>query len=253
MNTKLNSFLLAIIFASVIAVWSFSRDTKVINQAASATSALDHSRPAIESGALRHDAAPQDANTDTPEAELVMGIPVRKDRNCSVQRHYMDLGNGTVTEAYSCVPQQAAIDDYEQYSDEQLRVLSYSDAKAASTLGKRLVEVNLAESRALLLRAVALQPSNSDPVMWLVAQAHSLRGDSPAAQRARANTYVLTRTAQALGRSAPVDWITEDLQVAGFGDKQVMRLDEHVKANLRRIREIQLEVFGESVVDEVLL
>lgn len=253
MNMKLNLLLLAIIIASVIAVWSFSRDTEAMNSSPPAALALDHASPAIKSGSPPPASPPQAVGTDIPETELVMGVEVRKDRNCSVQRHYVDLGNGTVTEAYSCVPPQTVVDDYEQYSDEQLRVLSYSDARAASVLGKRLVEVDLAESHALLLRAVALQPANLDPVMWLAAQAHSRRGNSPAAQSARANTYVLTRTAQALGGIAPVDWIIEDLQTAGFGAEQIAQLDEHVKANLRRVREIQLEVLGESVVDEVLL
>ncbi len=121
-----------------------------------------------------------------PETEIVMGIEVRKDRECAVQRHYVDLGNGTVTDAYSCVPNESVSHDYDRYSDEELRVLSYSDARAASILGKRLVEVDLAESRRLLLRAVALKPANLDPVMWLAAQAYSLRGRDPASQNARA-------------------------------------------------------------------
>ena len=190
---------------------------------------------------------------ERPGTEVVMGIKVRKDRACSVQRHYVDLGNGTVTDAYSCVPHEAIADDYERYSDDELRVLSYSDARAASVLGKRLVEVDLDESRRLLLRAVALKPANLDPVMWLAAQAYSLRGSSPAAQNARANTYVLTRTAQAMGSGASVDWVLEDLERAGFDEADIAGLEERVRENLRRIREIQLEVYGETLVDEVLL
>ena len=89
--------------------------------------------------------------------------------------------------------------------------------------------------------------------MWLAAQAHSLRGTSAAAQRARANTYVLTRTAQALGSDASIGWILADLQLAGFSLDDVRRLDEKVRANLRRIRDVQLEVYGETTIDEVQL
>ena len=184
---------------------------------------------------------------------MVLGLEVRKDRNCVVERHYVDLGNGAVTEAYRCVPVLPLTDDYDHYDNEQLRVLAYSDAKAASVLGKRLVEVDPRRAEALLLRAVALQPGNLDPVMWLAAQAHSLRGTSVEAQKARAYTYVLTRTAQELGSAADIGWVLEDLQRAGFGPDDVARLDRQVRANLRRIRDIQLEVFGEATVDEVQL
>ncbi len=194
----------------------------------------------------------QDA-AESVETELVMGIAVRKDRDCIVQRHYLDLGNGTVTDAYSCVPLSADYDDYDHYSNEQLRVLSYGDARAASVLGKRLVETDPARSEALLLRAVALEPGNLDPVMWLSAQAHSLRGDSKAADRARANTYVLTRTAQALGSDATIEWILADLEAAGFDAADVRQLEHRVREKLQHIRTVQLEVFGESTISEVSL
>ena len=190
---------------------------------------------------------------DSVETEMVMGIAVRKDRNCIVQRHYVDLGNGTVTDAYSCVPLSADYDDYDHYSDEQLTVLSYGDARAASVLGKRLVETDPARSEALLLRAVALEPGNLDPVMWLSAQAHSLRGDSKTADKARANTYVLTRTAQALGSDATIEWILADLEAAGFDAADVLQLEQRVREKLQQIRAVQLEVFGESTISEVSL
>lgn len=248
MNTKMILLLLTIIAACLVAVRSFSPDAQTQEQPATSgppVAARESSPPVT--------VTPDASAADATETETVMGIEVRKDRNCTVERHYVDLGNGTVTEAYSCVPIQTAVDDYESYSDEELRVLSYSDAKAASLLGKRLVEVDLAASRALLLRAVALQPANLDPVTWLAAQAYSLRGDSPAANEARANTYVLVQTAKAMGSPASVEWIFTDLEEAGFGATDFARLDEQVRKDLRRIREIQLEVFGDSVVDEVLL
>lgn len=251
MNTKLILLLLTIIAACVIAVRSFSPDTQT--EAQPPSSILPVVAKASSHQVAAHPSEPAAETAEAAETEIVMGIEVRRDRNCTVERHYVDLGNGTVTEAYSCVPTQIVADDYESYSDEELRVLSYSDANSASVLGKRLLEVDLAASRALLLRAVALQPANLDPVMWLAAQAYSLRGDTPAANEARANAYVLVQTAKAMGSPASVEWIFNDLEEAGFGATDFARLDEQVRKDLRRIREIQLEVFGESVVDEVLL
>ncbi len=256
MKTKLTILLIASVVASLVVMRSQNSSTAPTLKAppAEAPAAL----PAAVAARNRQEAgsvAEPDVLTETeePETEMVMGIEVRKDRACSVQRHYVDLGNGTVTDAYSCVPNEEVIDAYEHYSDEELRVLAYSDARAASVLGKRLVEVDLGESRRLLLRAVALKPANLDPVMWLAAQAYSLRGTSPAAQNARANTYVLTRTAQAMGSGADIEWVLADLERAGFSEPDLAELEVQVRDNLRRIREIQLEVYGESVVDEVLL
>jgi len=248
---KLTLLSLAVIAACLIAVRSISPDSPRPPAAAPSPTPITHT--GVEQEHRTSPVAVKPVTIDAPETELVMGIEVRRDRNCTVQRHYVDLGDGTVTDAYSCVPEKAALDDYEHYSDEELRVLSYNDAHAASVLGKRLVGVDLEGSRALLLRAVALRPANLDPVMWLAAQAHSLRGDSPAAQDARANTYVLTRTAQAMGSAEDIEWVLKDLERSGFGADDIAGLEEQVKNNLKRIREIQLEVHGVSVVDEVLL
>ncbi len=246
MNTKLTLLLLGVIAACAVAV------RLLLPEAGNAPTPAVPEPVATESGGELAP-VPEPAASDDPETEIVLGLEVRKDRNCTVERHYVDLGNGTVTEAYRCVPVSPLTDEYDHYSNEQLRVLSYSDAKAASVLGKRLVELSPRRAEALLLRAVALQPDNLDPVMWLVAQAHSLRGESQAAQTARAYTYVLTRTAQALGSDADVGWILADLQLAGFSPEDVARLEGEVRKNLRRIRDIQLEVFGETTIDEVQL
>jgi len=248
MNTRLTLLLLAVIGACFVAVQSISPEPVT-----SSGTVVPDQPVTVAENPVPQPVASEEAVADVPETELVMGITVRKDRNCTVRRHYVDLGNGTVTDAYSCVPNEAPPDDYDQYGNDELRVLAYNDARAASVLGKRLVDVDLEQSRELLLRAVALQPANLDPVMWLAAHAYSVRGDSTAARDASANTYVLTRTAQAMGSAASVDWIIADLERAGFAAGDIAKLDDQVRSALRRIRDIQLEVFGESLVDEVLL
>ncbi len=256
MKTKLTILLIASVAASLVVMRSQGPGTAPTQKAPPAEAPVASPvAVANQNGPIAGSVAGPDtiAETGKPETEIVMGIEVRKDRGCSVQRHYVDLGNGTVTDAYSCVPKQKVTDAYEHYSDDELRVLAYNDARAASVLGKRLIEVDLDESRRLLLRAVALKPAKLDPVMWLAAHAYSLRGTSLAAQNARANTYVLTRTAQAMGSGASIEWVLADLERAGFSEQDLAELEEQVRNNLRRIREIQLEVYGESVVDEVLL
>lgn len=245
MNTKMTLLLLGVSVACGIAV------NTLLPEAGNAPPVAPEPVASDRGVALAPVSEP--AVTDDEGTEIVLGLEVRKDRNCTVERHYVDLGNGTVTEAYRCVPVSPATDDYDHYSEEELRVLSYDDSRAASVLGKRLVNVDPRQAEALLLRAVALQPGNLGPVMWLAAQAHSLRGESQAAQTARAYTYVLTRTAQALGSDQDITWVLRDLQRAGFSLEDVARLEKEVRANLGRIRDIQLEVSGETTIDEVQL
>ena len=193
------------------------------------------------------------AETAGPETEIVMGVPVLRERDCTVTRHYVDLGNGTVTEAYSCVRNEEPDDDYETYSDAELAVMAYSDAKAASVLGKRLVEVEPDRSRALLLRAAALEPGNVEPLAWLASQSYSLRGETDAARSATANAYIITQTARALGSDADLDWIVEDLRKAGFQEDDITALDDFAKKDLDRVRSIQLDVYGETSIGEETL
>ena len=188
-----------------------------------------------------------------PDTEVVMGIPVRKDRNCDVTRHYVDLGNGLVTEAYSCIPEAAQAGDYEVLGNDELAVLAYSDARAAGMLGKRLVESNPERSRAWLLRAAALEPDNVEPLMWLASQAYSLRGESNDALVATANAYVITKTSRALGSDADLDWIVDDLRAAGLDDDDIEYLDEAARRDVESVRSIQLEVFGRTTIGEDLL
>ena len=193
---------------------------------------------------------PADRSQASPDTEIVMGIPVRRDRNCDLSRHYVDLGNGLVTEAYSCHPRETSTDDYELLGNDELAVLAYNDARAASVLGKRLVETSPEQSRAWLLRAAALEPDNVEPLMWLASQAYSLRGESNAALVATANAYVITKTSRALGSDADLDWIADDLRAAGLDEADIEYLDEAARRDMQAIRTIQLEVFGHTTIGE---
>ena len=84
--------------------------------------------------------------------------------------------------------------------------------------------------------------------MWLASQVYSLRGDSKAARTAVANHYVITRVARELGADVAVDWIVDDLREVGFDDGAIASLDARVEKDLHDIRDIQLEVFGESTI-----
>ena len=188
-----------------------------------------------------------------PESEMVMGIRVRKDRGCAVSRHYIDLGNGTVTEAYSCVREEIVAGDHDQYGNAVLETLAYSEAWAASALGKRLVQKDPARARTLILRALALEPQNMEPAAWLASQAYSLRGGSVEARAATAESYVLTRVMRELGADVRVEWIIDDLRNGGLDGAAIAALDGRVANDLRSIRNVQLEVIGTTTIREDLL
>lgn len=242
------------VLSATVVVMSLDGPRDGINETATMNrvDAVIRSHEAVESVSQAPGAAPSDTpdTPDTPETEIVMGIEVLKDRSCTVSRHFLDLGNGIVTDAFSCIQDERAPDDYELYSLEELKVMAYSDAKAAGVLGKRLAGTNLREAREWILRAVALEPGNIEPAMWLASQAYSLRGNSRAAVRATANAYIITQTLNGLGSNKSVDWIIEDLRKLGFRDEHIAALDESVSKDLMAVRDVQVEVYGQSLIAE---
>ncbi|MDJ0760741.1 MAG: hypothetical protein QNJ19_15200 [Woeseiaceae bacterium] len=199
---------------------------------------------------------PQDGSEvvdgDGSETEVVMGLRVRKDRNCTVRQHMVDLGNGLVTDAYSCDPPDVE-KPFAGHSDADLWVLSYSDATAAEELGKRLLyQRKEGAANELMLRAVALQPDNVRPLLYLMSQTGSLRGDAPGARAAVGKAYIISRTASHFDPSVNTDWLLEDLVQYRFESDDIERLDRIVDGNLERMRKVQIDVFGESRIEEAL-
>jgi hypothetical protein len=188
-----------------------------------------------------------DANT-----EIVHGMRVRKDRNCTVELNYVDAGDGNVIEAYSCTPNQAAEpDEFDQYTNETLAGMAYSDASAAEALGKRLAESDLESARELMIRSAALRPENPQSVLWLASAYYGLVAvnGEPAINEMMEN-YVLARLAEELGTSGAANGIKGQLAKAGFEDKDFRQLEDVVNAELTTVREIQLEVTGSSELAE---
>jgi len=189
------------------------------------------------------------------ETEFVYGIEVRKNRNCTVELHYIDIGDGKVVEAYSCKPNQPpAPGVYDEYNNETLAGMSYSDPVAAEVLGKRLADYELERARMLLMRSVALRPKNTLPILWLASANYGLIAvnGEPAIGEMSEN-YLLARVAEELGTSGAATSIREQLIEAGFQEKDFLELEMEVKVDLFEIREIQLEVTGQSDLTEVSL
>lgn len=172
--------------------------------------------------------------------------------NCSAEKHMVHLGDGLVTEAYSCEPPQTD-GPFAAYSDADLLVLSYSDADAAEELGKRLLFQNeQGPANEMMLRAVALRPDDISPLQFLVSQTGSLRGPSREARTQVANAYIISKTASYFDPTVTTGWLRKDLAEHRFSAEDIERLDRLVEGNLARMRAVQIEVFGESRIGEAL-
>jgi hypothetical protein len=189
------------------------------------------------------------------ETEFVYGIEVRKNRNCTVELEYLDIGNGKVIEAYSCKPNQPpAPGVYDEYNNETLAGMAYSDPVAAEVLGKRLADYQPERARMLLMRSVALRPDNTLPILWLASANYGLIDVNGApALGEMAENYLLARVAEELGTPGAATSIREHLIAAGYQEKDFLDLETEVKVDLVEIRNIQLEVTGQSDLTEVSL
>jgi len=194
------------------------------------------------------------SETDS-EFEIVLGIQVRKDRNCTLERRYIDVGDGTVIEGFSCTPNQPAEPGaYEEYGNATLAGMSYSDSLAAEILGKRLADIDPGRARMLLMRSVALRPQNTNPILWLASVNYSLvaTNGEPAIHEMSQN-YLLARVAEELGTHGAAASIRSELIRVGFEDEDFLKLEEDVIVDLAKIRDVQLEVHGRSELTELSL
>lgn len=219
-----------------------------------ATVTDDRIAPDPEHFAVKPTVAATSPEPDSP-FEIVHGLRVRKNRNCTVEIQYLDAGNGTVIEAYSCTPNQpSAPGALDHYDDEALAAMSYSDALAAEVLGKRLAEADPERARALLLRSVALKPQNTSPLLWLASENYSLvaTNGEPAILE-MTQKYLLSRVAEELGTPGAAASIRNNLTSIGFEETDFLALEKDVVADLAMIRSIQIEVTGHSDLPEVAL
>jgi hypothetical protein len=200
---------------------------------------------------------PVNARNTPPEieTEVVHGLEVLKDRNCTVKLNYIDIGDGNVIEAYACTPNQAmgplGPREYEQYDDATLSVMAYSDPVAAEVLGKRLADSNRVVARFLLIRSVALKPENTAPILWLASAYYGLVAENEEpALREMSENYLLQRIAEELGTSGASEVMRRQLIEAGFRDEDFLEMEEALRVDLNEIRAIQVEVTGSSELTE---
>jgi len=179
--------------------------------------------------------------------EIVLGLQVRKDRDCTVEFKDYVTPDGDMFSAWSCTPHSPlSPQEYEHYDDATLEVMAWSDADAAALLGQRLVERNTRKSYEMLVRATALD-GDFRHLAWLADQAFGVVSvDGEPHMGNLGQQYELAAVSRELGDSSGrSDYFRQELVNAGADDKQLSGLDEQVVKLLQQIREIQLTVLGE--------
>lgn len=182
--------------------------------------------------------------------EVVLGLRVRKDRNCTVELKDYVTPDGEMFKAYSCTPHSPRPPHpYESYSDATLKVMAYSDAEAAALLGKRLLERDTGRSYEMLIRAAALD-NDFTHLAWLGDQAFGLVAINGVPQIDNLKRqYELAALSQYFGEySGRRDFYRRELSNAGIGADEIASLDERVAELLRQVQDIQRTVHGTVTV-----
>jgi hypothetical protein len=217
--------------------------------------------PAGQTHASDEPAAPQPVATkhdeqehptlDDDGTELVLGVRVRKDRNCRVELRDYVTTTGEMFSAYSCTPNNPTPPHiYADYDNATLASMSYADADAAALLGKRLIRKDTGRSYQLLIRAAALDGGKVEHIAWLADQAFgavAVNGEPQVANLKR--QYELAALATRLGDSpAKSRYLKSELVRIGIDEDQLGSLDKRADALLQSMRNIQRTVLGEVTI-----
>lgn len=255
----------AILIAAAIVGWKFA--TPIPSSAPSApvealpTPAAEQTgrtpTPAISS-ALNPLDQPNSEDDDSPY-EMVLGINVRKDRNCTVEvREITDLETGKNRRIYTCTPNSIAdIDPYTTYSDEVLAGMAYGDPHAAEVLGlRKLVSTDPAveaEGLKLLLRAVALSNSTHGIALAVNTRYSHVSTDDQIHLDTVSQLYVLGEISNTITpNSMTTDHYADLLLSGGLDEQAIEKLRQHSQEILSEMAGVQTEITGNTDIKEAL-
>jgi hypothetical protein len=196
---------------------------------------------------------PEQRALDDDDTELVLGVRVRKNRNCRVELKDYVTTAGEMFSAYSCTPNKPTPPHlYADYNNKTLASMAYADADAAALLGKRLIGKNTRKSYQLLIRAAALDGGKIEHIAWLADQAFgavAINGEPQIANLKQ--QYKLAALAVQLGDDpGKARYLKNKLIEIGFDEDQFSSLENRATALLQSMRDIQRTVLGEVTIVE---
>jgi hypothetical protein len=187
-----------------------------------------------------------------PQARMESVASHNEPGGCTIITRYLPNDDGTVTETYSCEPNSYQAEHaYESYSNEALVSLAYSEAKAAEVLSIRLRDTDEESAMSLAFRASALAGGNTYPI-FLYSQSYPHPGainDVPIKKTYR-DKYVMSAVALMLGndRTGLSTWEARIREFSDDPERELALLDERAHQILDEMRQIQLDVTGESTI-----
>lgn len=172
--------------------------------------------------------------------------------DCTIVRHYLAKGDGTVIEVVSCppdVPREAH--PYATYANAALESLAYSDATAAEILGMRLIEEDEAASLSLVVRAAALSGGDPAPIVaYSSAYPQPVFVNGVPQRKAVHVKYVLDAVTALLNDEAsmPNPWEGVIRDYSTDPDSELELLQAQAQAIVDEMRVIQRDVVGTSTI-----
>ena len=196
---------------------------------------------------------------ESEEYEEVLGLRVRKDRNCTLSAISVPDESGNPSWAYRCEPDNPPeVHRYANEDIETLREWAYNDSEAAEILGIKLIEAGEEEEGlAFIYRAVALESGRSFNAM---SRAHnSFYGGIDYAEPPdyvlkphmdqMSQSYVFDRVRSILtGRDLTV-YIRRNMTRYGFED--FARLDAEAAQVVAEMARIEREVVGANTIGDL--
>jgi hypothetical protein len=251
-----------LIIAAALVVWHYQSPTESQQTALTSSASVTKRIPAETAATyadLKSTAAPIFLAEDEEPYEIVHGIKVRKDRNCTVEvEHRFNPETGNSRKIFSCIPNSPPeTDPYTTYDSEVLAGMAYGDAHAAEVLGVRLLRSPDPEVEYIgleyLLRAVALSNDTRGIALAMNNRYNSLQSNGTMNLDNIKRLVTLSHVSNTVSpgtMSGPA--YQKILRDFGVSDEEIRTLIRNGDEILEHMARVQSEVTGNTHIREAL-
>lgn len=256
--------LAALIITPAIVAWHYYTPLDPHSPAERTSAPVFSQTPSDEVSIADHDhqaSTGSGFHRDLAEApyDIVHGIKVRKDRNCTVEvEHRFDPETGNTRKIFSCIPDSPPqIDPYTTYDSDVLAGMAYGDAHAAEVLGLRLLRSPDPEIEAMgmeyLLRSVALSNDTRGIALAVNNRYNSLQRNDTMnldnIKRLVTLSHISNTVSPGTMSSAAYQKILRNF---GVSDNEISALLDNGNRILENMAHVQSQVTGNNHIREAL-
>jgi hypothetical protein len=231
------------------------------NRSSGPTHALDRAGPGSDSPAPQSDArlagsdsSPQPSNPDLApddEVDIALGGSWRNSDCTFVPVQVVKASTNELVEAMDCRrssprPTHA----YEEYSNDALEALAWSDPIACLVLGRRLAVADPETSWDLMIRSSALLGGDPRPIRWLATHSfNQVTDNGEMATETIQLRYVLDAVTRRLEKRPDPSFDFREYHLRdALSDAEFAQLDRMVDSVLHRMKVIEAETTGSSTI-----